>query len=110
MLEQLVNLQSDKWLDLLLDDTAREGELEEDYVVKYCPNLEKLYTWGPIDSERLKYLVQFRKYGGSPLKEVRLCSRYPGRGVVDKEHELWLKENLDTFGFFKRAEDYLNEP
>ncbi|ESK90789.1 hypothetical protein Moror_4061 [Moniliophthora roreri MCA 2997] len=114
ILEQLVNLrelhiESDKWIDLLLDDTGREGELEEDYAVKYCPNLEKLYTWGPINGERLKHLVQFRKYGGSPLKEVRLCSRYPGRGMVDKEHEKWLKENLDIFGFFKRAEDYLSE-
>ncbi|KAK7047656.1 hypothetical protein VNI00_006424 [Paramarasmius palmivorus] len=116
MAGQLINLrvlyvEADKWLDLLTDCSESDQPSESaEYTVQYCRSLEVLYMWGNIDGDRLKHLVRVRKDGGAPLKKVMLCSRYPGHGIVDEEQEQWLKKNLETFGFFERAIDFLGDP
>ncbi len=91
---QVAQYQDSAWtMDQTVDESARRK-------VWVCPELRKLIVYG-VCGEQLLSLVDGRKEGGVPLKEVW----YADTCILKMSDRAWLKANLEVFEEFEDDED-----
>ena len=91
-----------EWVTILNSQVAQYQTVDESVgrIKWLCPELRKLKVYG-VCGEQLLPVVEGRKQGGVPLKELR----YADTCTLKMSDRAWLKANLEVFEEFEDDED-----